>query len=128
MPVRTRLADSSKDIDLIVDADPNVVQTLLLEADPQFRRTDKNSIVFETVDDSVPVELLRGGNAGVLRLPDPRTVSLLSVTAQDQPGRGIDKTPSEYLIDSLFSITAGAFANLDFSPRRCTIHSSSHED
>lgn len=48
----------------------------------------------------------------MLRLPDPRTVSLLSVTADDQPGRGIDKTPSEYLIDSLFSIKVGAFTNL----------------
>lgn len=81
------------------------MQKLLLEADPQFKRTESNSLVFETIDDKVPVELLRGGTSGVLRLPDPRTVSLLSVTADDQPGRGIDKAPSEYLIDSLFSIT-----------------------
>ncbi|KAJ5675031.1 uncharacterized protein N7477_004965 [Penicillium maclennaniae] len=56
------------------------------------RTTSSNKLVFMSGDRSTEIELLRGGKTQQLKLPDANTVSILSVTAKDQPGR-VEETP-----------------------------------
>jgi hypothetical protein len=85
-------ADPTQDINLIVDSDPSDARHLKLQAHSKISLTQSNKTVFIDGDNAIPIELLRGGSTRQLKLPDANTVSLLSITANDQPGR-IDETP-----------------------------------
>lgn len=86
-------ANLIQDLDVIVDADPSDTRNLLLQAHSGFRLSQSNKLVFTFGDESIPIELLRGGRTRQLKLPDANAVSILSITANDRPGR-IDNTPS----------------------------------
>ncbi|OJJ50322.1 hypothetical protein ASPZODRAFT_149677 [Penicilliopsis zonata CBS 506.65] len=94
----------TRDIDIIVDAEPSDTRNLLLQAHPGFRLTQSNKLVFVDGEESIPIELLRGGSTRQLKLPDANTVSLLSVTASSRPGR-IENTPIPILAPAVLVLT-----------------------
>ncbi|KAB8228419.1 uncharacterized protein BDW43DRAFT_291332 [Aspergillus alliaceus] len=90
----------TSDLDVIVNADPNDTRNLLFQAHSGFRLSQSNKLIFIEDDENIAIELLRGGRNRQLKLPDANTVSILSVTAIDRPGR-IDNTPIPIVTSSV---------------------------
>ncbi|KAJ5551539.1 hypothetical protein N7535_000517 [Penicillium sp. DV-2018c] len=92
------------DVDALVDANPNDARNLLLQAQPGFRLSQSNKLVFSNGDEGVAIELLRGGRTQQLELPDPSTVSIVYITPNDQPDR-VDETPIPIVAPSVLVLT-----------------------
>ncbi|KAJ5360949.1 hypothetical protein N7517_010140 [Penicillium concentricum] len=85
-------ARTTEDVDLIVDADLASVRQLLLQVSG-FQLTGANSLVFKHNNDAIKVEILRGGEARQMKLPDANSVPLHYISASSIPGRDGD-TPN----------------------------------
>lgn len=56
-----------------------------------------NKLVFVSGEESIAIELLRGGKNQQLKLPDANAVPILHITANDRPGR-VEETSSKCIL------------------------------
>ncbi|KAG2016906.1 hypothetical protein GB937_006109 [Aspergillus fischeri] len=98
------LIGGMRDLDIIVDADPSDARNLLLQAHSGFRLSQSSKLIFTGGEESVVIELLRGGRDRQLKLPDANAVSIVSLTANDRPER-IGNTPIPIVAPSVLVLT-----------------------
>ncbi|KAH1456401.1 hypothetical protein KXX13_000375 [Aspergillus fumigatus] len=84
------------DIDIIVDADPSDARSLLLQAHSGFRLSQNNKLIFTGAEEDV--------RSRQLKLPDANVVSIVPLTANDQPER-IRNTPIPIVAPSVLVLT-----------------------
>ncbi|KAK9583672.1 hypothetical protein EMGR_005261 [Emarellia grisea] len=86
----------TSDIDIIVDADPSDARSLLLQAHSGFRLSQNNKLIFTGAEEDV--------RSRQLKLPDANVVSIVPLTANDQPER-IRNTPIPIVAPSVLVLT-----------------------
>ncbi|CAG8937611.1 unnamed protein product [Penicillium salamii] len=93
----------TSDIDLIIDGDPKTLQLQLMEQCNNFTLTNQNKLCFRSGNENITIEMLRGGGDRQLKLPDPKTMELLSLVPKDRPGR-VEETPSQLSSTCIFLV------------------------